>query len=248
VPRVREKMKTGLTARQTQILKAIVEEYIATAGPVGSSSLEKKYNLGISPATIRAEMVALTAMKYLRQPHTSSGRVPTPEAMKFYINQLMEEKQLGVVDEVKAKEEMWDARGDFDKLMEEATQVLAEKTHGLAIAATDDGDVWKSGMKNIFDSPEFYDLAVCQNIFSMIEEVGRLHELFFERLTGLSSVEVLFGQEMAWPQLGDLGVVASRFDVKGKHGAIGVIGPFRTTPAMIPSVRYFHNLIEELLS
>lgn len=241
-------MTTGLTARQTQILKAIIDEYIATAVPVGSSSLERKYNLGVSPATIRAEMVALTAMKYLKQPHTSSGRIPTPVAMKFYINQLMEEKQLGVADEVNAKEQVRDWHGDFDKLMNNATQALANKTHSLAIAATDDGDVWRAGGKYVFDNPEFEELAICQRIFSMIEEATMLHELFFERLTGLSPVEVLFGQEMSWPQLTDLGVVATRFEINGKHGAIGVIGPFRSTPSMIPSVRYFKSLIEELLA
>ena len=100
--------QNALTSRQTQILKTIVDEYIAKAIPVGSASLDKKYNLGVSPATIRAEMVQLTKMKYLKQPHTSSGRVPTPTAMKFYINQLMEEKQLGVAEEVKAKEKTKD--------------------------------------------------------------------------------------------------------------------------------------------
>lgn len=241
-------MTTGLTARQTQILKSIIDEYIKTAVPVGSASLDKKYNLGVSPATIRAEMVELTKMKYLKQPHTSSGRVPTPLAMKFYINQLMETKELGVTEEVKAKEEVWDARNDFDKLMSEATQVLANKTHSLAIAATEDGDFYKAGMKNIFDSPEFYDIAVCQSIFSMLDEATRIHELLFERLTGMHPVEVLFGSELsASPMLTDLGIVATRFDIKGKQGAIGVLVPFRTTPVMIPSVRFFRSLIEELL-
>jgi transcriptional regulator of heat shock response len=239
-------MAIALTARQTQILKAIVDEYISTAEPVGSSSLDKKYNLGVSPATIRAEMAELTKMKYLKQPHTSAGRIPTPHAMKFYINQLMEEKHLGVVDEVKAKEEVWDSRNDFDKLMSEAAHSLAKATHSLAIAVTDDGDVWKAGMQNIFDNPEFTDLVVCQNIFSMIDQIDRLHELFFERLTGLTPVEILFGSEMSWPTLGDIGVVATRFNANGRQGAIGVIGPFRTAPSMIPSVRYFKTLIEEL--
>ncbi len=240
-------MADGLTSRQTQILKAIVDEYIVTAGAVGSSSLDKKYNLGVSPATIRAEMADLTKMKYLRQQHTSSGRVPTPLAMKFYINQLMEEKQLGVAEEVKAKEDVWGVRNDFDKLMTEATQSLANKTHSLAVAVDDEGDVWKAGMKNVFDNPEFSDLAVCQNIFSMIEEIDSLHNLFFERLTGLTPVEILFGSEMSWPSLSDLGVVATRFDIKGRQGAIGVIGPFRRTPSMIPSIRYLRSLIDELI-
>ncbi|HWA52231.1 MAG TPA: hypothetical protein VG895_04205 [Patescibacteria group bacterium] len=240
-------MTGALTSRQTQILKSIIEEFIATATPVGSNALEKKYNLGISPATIRAEMVNLTAMKYLKQPHTSSGRIPTPMAMKFYINQLMEEKQLGVVDEVQAKEQVASAKDDFDKLMSNATQALANKTHSLAVAATDEGDVWRAGMKNVFDNPEFETLEVCQRIFSMIEEANLVHELFFERLTGMSPVEILFGQELSWPMLSDLGVVATRFDINGRHGAIGVIGPFRQAPNMIPSVRYFRTLLEELL-
>lgn len=241
-------MTTSLTARQTQILKAIIDEYIKTAAPVGSASLDKKFNLGVSPATIRSEMVELTKMKYLKQPHTSAGRTPTPQAMKFYISQLMEEKELGLTEEVKAKEEVWDVRNNFEDLMNKATQVLANKTHSLAIAATDDGEVWHAGFKNVFDNPEFYDLDVCQNIFSMIEEVSNLHELLFERLTGNSPVEILFGSELSRPSLSNLGVVASRFDVGDKHGAIAVLGPFRTAPYVIPSVRYFRSLLEELLA
>lgn len=241
-------MDTSLTARQAQILKAIVDEYIKSASPVGSASLDKKYNLGVSPATIRSEMVELTRMKYLHQPHTSAGRVPTPAAMKFYINQLMEEKNLGVAEEVKAKEEVWDARGNLDKFMTEATQSLADKTKSMALAATDDGEIWRAGMKNIFENPEFEDIQTCHDIFSMLEQASRMHELFFERLTGLHPVEVLFGSELAWPRFEDVGFIASRFDIKGRQGAIGVMTPFRRAPLVIPSVRYFRSLIEELLS
>src|SRR4030066_791096 len=121
-------MTDGLSSRQTQILKTIINEYIATAEPVGSEAMDKKYNLGIAPAAIRNEMVALTKAGYLKQPHASAGRVPTPVAMKFYINQLMEEKQMSLVDEVKAKEEVWDSRDDLDELMDEATRALAGRT------------------------------------------------------------------------------------------------------------------------
>ena len=76
-------MSDGLTARQTQILKCIIDEYIETAEAVGSEALEKKYSLGVSPATIRNEMASLTKLGFLRQLHTSAGRVPSPKAMKF---------------------------------------------------------------------------------------------------------------------------------------------------------------------
>ena len=110
-------MTGALSARQTQILKALIDEYIETAEPVGSEALDKKYNLGVSPATIRNEMSALTKAGYLKQPHTSAGRIPTAVAMKFYIDQLMEEKQMSLAEEVKAKEEVWDVRDDFDQLL-----------------------------------------------------------------------------------------------------------------------------------
>ena len=79
---------TDLTPRQIQILKAIIDEYIATAEAVGSETLEKKHSLGVSPATIRNEMVRLTELGMLSQPHTSSGRAPTPIALKYYVDQL----------------------------------------------------------------------------------------------------------------------------------------------------------------
>ena len=80
-----------LTDRQIKILKAIIEEYIETAEAVGSQTLDKKYGLGVSPATIRNEMVRLTANGFLKQPHASAGRVPTPMALKFYIQNLMQQ-------------------------------------------------------------------------------------------------------------------------------------------------------------
>lgn len=240
-------MTEGLTARQTQILKALIEEYIGTAEPVGSEALDKKYNLGVSPATIRNEMVTLTKLGYLRQPHTSAGRVPAPVAMKFYIDQLMEERQMSLADEVKAKEEVWDSRNDLDELLEEATKALAERTRNVAIAATDKGKVWHAGYSNVFNSPEFSDIRICANLFSFLEEAERLQELFFEREGSGSPIDVLFGEELGWPELIPIGIVTTHFKAKGTNGALGVIGPVRLSyPTVIPVLRYFRDLIEEV--
>jgi len=240
-------MTDGLTARQTQILKALIDEYIATAEPVGSEALEKKYNLGVSPATIRNEMLALTKIGYLRQPHTSAGRTPAPKAMKFYIDQLMEEKQMSVADEVKAKEEVWDSRENLYDLMEETTHALAERTRCLAVSALDEGKVWHAGYANLFLNPEFANLQVSVSLFSFLEEMDRMHELFFGRLLGVSPVEVLFGEELGWPELTPIGLVASRFKIKDTEGALGVIGPARLSyPTIIPVLRYFRELLEEI--
>ena len=241
-------MSDGLSARQTQILKALIDEYIETADAVGFENLDKKYNLGVSPATIRNEMVVLTKAGYLRQPHTSAGRIPSPQAMKFYINQLMEEKQMSLADEVKAKEEVWDSRGDLDLLLAGVTKSLAERTGNIALAATDEGKVWHSGYASVFANPEFSDLGVCTGLFSFLEEMERINELFFGRANLDNPFDVFFGEELGWPDIGPVGVVTTHFSAGGKKGALGVIGPIRLSyPTVIPTLRYFKNMIEEVV-
>lgn len=242
-------MVAGLTTRQTSLLKTIINEYIETAEPVGSENLDKKYNLGVSPATIRNEMVALTRSGYLKQPHTSAGRIPTPTAMKFYIDQLMEEKQMSLVDEVKAKEEVWDSRDDIDQLMDEATRALAARTRSLAVAALKDKKdrFWQAGHAYVFQNPEFSDLMACRNLFSIFDEFDKLDRLFFGMTRGPSPLEVLFGEELGIPELAPAGIIATHFNVRGKPGALGVIGPARADyGTVITILRYFGNLVEEV--
>lgn len=243
-------MADGLTARQTSLLKTIIDEYIQTADAVGSENLDKKYNLGVSPATIRNEMVALTKAGYLKQTHTSAGRVPTPTAMKFYIDQLMEEKQMSLVDEVKAKEEVWDSRNKIDDLMDEATRALANRTRSLAVAALKDKDkkdkFWQAGHSYVFNNPEFAEVATCQNLFSIFQEFDKLDRLFFG-LESTSPLDVFFGEELGWPELMPTSVVSTHFTIQGRPGAFGVIGPARADySTVIPILRYFGNLVQEV--
>ena len=242
-------MTDALTARQTQILKSITEEYLDTASAVGSETLDRKYNLGISSATIRNEMMMLTKMGYLRQPHTSAGRIPSPKALRFYIDQLMEEKRMSVADEVSARQGVYEAKDDIDALMQEATHALAQKTHTLAVSALDGADrVWHSGYSNVFANPEFFTQPrSLTSLFSCLEQMDLLHELFFQKMTGGSLVEVVFGEDLAWPGFAPIGIVGTRFSIGGRDGAIAVVGPARLNyPTVIPTVRYFRNLFDSL--
>ncbi len=237
----------ALTARQTQILKALIDEYINTAEPVGSSQLEKKYDLGVSPATIRNEMNLLTKSGFLKQPHTSAGRVPTSGAMKFYVDQLMEEKQMSLADEVKAKEEVWDERGNFEKFVNEMTHSLADRTGNMAITVTEDGNVWQAGHANIFSYPEFGNIAACASLFGFMDEDEQLIDLFFNRFPIETPFDVLFTEDMGFRHL-PIGIVAAHFKVKGKNGAIGVIGPVRQSySSLVPTIRYYRGMLEEVM-
>lgn len=238
-----------LTDRESELLKAIIDEYIETAEAIGSETIEKKYpKLGVSPATIRNEMVKLTKLGYLRQLHTSAGRVPTPQAMKFYIDQLMKEKQMSTAEEVAVKDQIWDYRNEMDKLLREATHTLAEKTKTLAIATTDEGDIYFSGMANILDMPEFYDIEATRAVLSLVDEVSQLQEIFL-RNGGDEDVQVIFGEELGVEPLRACGFITARFHTgTQKKGALGIVGPARLNyPYVIPVVRYVNDLLIDLV-
>jgi len=236
-----------LTDRQVNILKTIIEEYIESAEPVGSQKIEKKYELGVSPATIRNEMARLSKAGFLKQPHTSAGRIPTKEAFKFYVNQLMEEKNLSVAEEVAAKERIWDSRFDFGHLLKETTRALAEKTESLAVAVTKEGDVYHSGYAYLLNVPEFYDIDVTRTILSLIDENQALSALF-EKALGEGPIYFLLGEDLGYDFLEACGMIFTHFEAgPQKSGSLGVIGPCRLNYSqVVPTVRHFGDLVEEL--
>jgi len=235
------------TSRQIQILKTIIEEYINSAEPVGSEMLDKKYNLGISPATIRNEMVHLTEMGFLKQPHTSSGRIPTALALKYYVHELMQPKNLSVADEVSVKEKIWDYRFQTDKLLRESTKALAEKTKMLSLVTTEDGDLYYAGTANILDMPEFYDIALTKSLLSILDKFDFWHDLL-QRTIEPEDINILLGEELGLDYLTPCGFVYVKYSINGKKsGTIGVVGPARINyPYVIPTVRYFGGLLTEI--
>ena len=89
-----------LTERKQKILQAILGNFIYSAEPVGSRTISKKYDMGISAATIRNEMSDLEEMGYLTHPHTSAGRIPSEKAYRFYVDSLMQKYELSDEDKL----------------------------------------------------------------------------------------------------------------------------------------------------
>ena len=104
-----------LKDRKLKILHAIIQDYIATAEPVGSRTIAKNYNLGISPATVRNEMADLEELGYLEQPHTSSGRIPSDKAYRLYVDQLMRVQRINKVIERTISEEFESHVGELER-------------------------------------------------------------------------------------------------------------------------------------
>ena len=236
-----------LTSRQIEILKTLIEEYIETAEPVGSETLEKKHSLSASPATIRNEMVRLTEYGYLKKTHVSSGRIPTSQAMKFYVKQLMKEKELSVAEEVALKEKVWDLRDKEKEFLQGLTKALAEKTKSLAVTSTDDGEMFFSGYANILEMPEFYDIDLTKSILLAVDEFECFKNIFAGIIDD-EDIHVLMDDELGPAFQGALGLVFTHFTTPmNVKGEIGVLGPARLNyNYVIPTVRYFGDLIEEI--
>jgi heat-inducible transcriptional repressor len=236
----------NLTQRQIEILKSIIEEYIDTASPVGSETIEKKHSVSASPATIRNEMVKLSEYGYIKKPHSSAGRVPTASGLKFYVRELMKERELSTVEEVALKEKVWDYREQSPRFLKEATKSLASKTNALAIATTNEGDIYCSGYANILEMPEFVDIDVTKTLLEALDEYD-CFESIFSNTKGQEDIHVLIEDELGERLRGPYGFIFTEYHTpQDMHGRIGVLGPARLSyTSIIPTVRYFGAMIRE---
>ena len=114
-----------LTRRQADILKAIIEEYMESAQPIASVELVAKRHLTLSGATVRNVMADLVRNGFLEMMHVSSGRTPTDRAYRFYINDLMEEEPISVLQEMTLKQKIWDNRDETQTLLRSAAEALS---------------------------------------------------------------------------------------------------------------------------
>lgn len=125
-----------LSDRKRKILRAVVENYIQTAEPVGSKTIMETSGLRVSSATIRNEMAELESMGLLEQPHTSAGRTPSPLGYRFYVNELMEEHRLTLQETQSINEVLHLRIREMDQVMTEAGKVISQLTKYPTFALT----------------------------------------------------------------------------------------------------------------
>lgn len=130
-----------LDGRKLSILKAIIQDYIDTAEPVGSRTIARKHELGLSSATIRNEMADLEDMGYLEQPHTSAGRVPSDKGYRIYVDKLIQLPALDV-DEIIAVTNALDIKiNELGQLIKQASTILSKVTKYTSVAITPEQDL-----------------------------------------------------------------------------------------------------------
>lgn len=115
--------------RKSKVLQAIIEDYVATAEPVGSRTIARKFNLGVSPATIRNEMSDLEELGYLEQPHTSAGRIPSDRGYRYYVDCLMEAHAIAPSESEQIRRTFERKVREMDVLVRETARLLSHTTH-----------------------------------------------------------------------------------------------------------------------
>ena len=162
-----------MPGRQLEILKAIVDEYVATEEPVGSKTLATRAGLGVSPATIRNEMALLEDAGLITQPHTSAGRIPTNKGYRVFVDQLAKVKPLSSAER-KAIENFLDGATDLDDVISRTVRLLAQVTKQVAVVQ------YPSLMKAKVRHIELVLLNPSRVMIVLITDAGRVEQRMVE--------------------------------------------------------------------
>lgn len=232
-----------MTDRQAQILQAIVEQYAEVASPVGSSLLAKAFD--VSSATVRAEMAELERAGYIKQPHTSAGRVPTDKGYRYYVNNIGQSAGSSVVRRAeRALTARVEGGGLPERTIRNAVDTLVELTHNLGLA-TIGNQLYMSGLTNLFGQPEF---ATGQHVTEVARLLDNL-EPWLRETAPNEPLSVYIGQENPIGRNSGCSLIISRFrSPYSDRSYIGVLGPTRQSYRETMSlVEHTGKALEEVL-
>lgn len=211
-----------LDERQHMLLRLIVEDYIQTAEPVGSKLLGQRHHLSLSSATIRSEMSSLEQEGFLRQPHPSSGRVPTEKAYLYYLQFVVNSSKSA------RTQKEFHANVTSDDSLEFTLRQLAKRLVDVsgetAITAIDPRFSYHVGVSNLLAKPDFDDRELLRSITVLIDQFDHVIEQIFPVIEDQTVVYIgsqnPFGSHMATI------IVKYRIGTM-TEGLIGLVGPLR---------------------
>jgi heat-inducible transcriptional repressor len=163
----------NLEERKLEVLRAVIEDYIATEEPVGSKALAERHHLGVSPATIRNDMALLEEEGYIAQPHTSAGRVPTDKGYRLFVDKLAALKPLSPAER-KAIASFLEGAVDLDDTLHRTVRLLAQLTRQVAVVQYP--SLARSAVRHL----EVVHLAATRLMLVLITDAGRVEQRVVE--------------------------------------------------------------------
>lgn len=197
--------------RRSRVLRAIVEDYVATKEPVGSKALVERHSLGVSPATIRNDMAALEAQGLIAQPHTSAGRIPTDKGYRKFVDTIDEIKPLSVAER-RAISRILSHPVDIEDMLERTVRLLADLTSQVAVIQ------YPVRSREKFRHLELVDLGANRLLVVFITDSGQVDQRIVEMGTGIDEFELgtlrtLFNSVLDGRALDDVAPAVSVLDV-----------------------------------
>jgi len=209
----------SISPRQEQILLALINEYVKTVQPLSSSFLVEKYNLGISSATARNDMAELEDEGYIFQPHTSSGRIPTEKAYRYYVENYL----LNQDEKNKNFANLLDLNFSSEEDFKKVAKAIAEISKNAVFWAFHKNNLYYTGVSNLFIQPEFKNSEVVCDISVVID---RMEEIIADVFDGLEMGEKVFiGSDNPFGNF--LSSVILKYKKNKQVGVVGLLGPIR---------------------
>ena len=230
--RLPENIGNMLQERQQSILDAVIREYIVSARPIASRDLARILDIGVSPATIRSELLKLDDQGYLEQPYTSAGRTPTDKGYRFFVDYLLIDTELSGREEASLAE-AFRVSGP-EAFVKELSRTVARISGTFAAAGlADDGVFYEAGFAELLDEPEFEDAAHARDFGrladTMDEGIRGLVRDFENNYDGDAAVHMFIGSENPWRPARDYTMTIACWEhARGFKGFVAMLGPTRT--------------------
>jgi len=227
-----------INERQAQIIKSLVKEYIKSAEPVSSKFLAEKYDFGICPSAIRIEFQDLIRQGYLEQPHTSSGRVPTDKAYRFYVDSLKEKREEKIEGEIV---ELLRGMENKFRMASEIAKYLADNSSSFVnLHFSKEGFDLKEGFDEIFKEPESKDEEFISSFVNFIEN--------FEKNMENLEAGVYIGGESNIPKSKNITLICSECNLPNQKAFITILGPRRMDyEKNIKLINALNKVLEKLI-
>ncbi len=236
-----------LTERQKAILMAVIKEFMQEASEVGSLALLEKYDLGVSSATIRNEMVRLMRLGLLEKSHISSGRLPTDQALRLYVTKYLDGKGLNPLVTVEIRQEIFRDRFSKDTVVRSILKILSKESEALVFVILDE-NIHSYGISNLLKYEEFRDIDKIETVINILEDQTFLRELV-EKYSG-SGVSLLIGEESGVDNLTDCAIAFTKIPFWEKEKSyVGIIGSKRMDYGkVLPALSEVKKALESSMS
>lgn len=226
---------------------AIIKEFMGDAEEVGSLSLVEKYNLGVSSATIRNEMVKLMNLGLLEKTHSSSGRLPTDQAIRLYVSEMVGKNNVNPLMTIEIRQGIFRDRFSKDLVIKSILHTISKETDSVVFLLLDE-DIRYYGLANLLTFEEFQSIEKVQSIVNILEDDTFLKNIT-EKYAG-SGVSLLIGGESGISNLQKCAMAFTRIPFWNcDNGYIGILGSKRMDYSkVIPALREVKASLESALS